>query len=303
MKLSGHNFDGDLFSSLLDNINKDVQFKPAENTPPPVMSGSEVFSSVTESDLRNIQRDELDFIASELTFAAERAKVEIDAIDLAKFAQSVTTQKKGMRGKALERAAQKYCNNLDRDIAKPQGTMKSSAELIDQLKTHGVMPAGYHDNPNGINNSVTGKFMGCSKNPNTIWDTDALQRQAQIALGDENIKASKKAEADYRLKLKTAQWQELQDKHSDPEQIHNTITNAGSSPEAPASEQKSPPNALSMFDDNRNFSTIPERTVGEEIAAKAEARANKKIASNDESREIQAPTNTRSSVDRLFDGM
>ncbi len=296
MKLSGHNFNNDVFDSLLDGMSKDVELKKtAQSKVEPDVSG--FFSTATATDLANIQQEDLNFMAGELAFAAERARVVVTAEDLAKFA--CQSRLDGLRGKKLERAAQKYCNKLD-ESSNLSGTTKISAtDLIDQLASHRVVPAGY--NPElGSNNSVTGKFMGSSKNPNTIWDTDALQRQAQIALGDEKIKASKKAEEEHRNQMKTAQWQELQDKHSDPEQIHKGITNAGTSIEEPVVGQKLPANTMSIFSDNRDFENIPQKTAGEAIVAQAESRANKKVASNDEARDIQKPMNTRDAMDSLF---
>ena len=296
MKLSGHNFENDVFGSLLDGLSKDVELKKtAQTKTAPDVSG--FFSSTSSSDLEGIQQEDLNFMASELAFAAEKARVAVTAEDLAKFACQARID--GLRGKKLERAAQKYCSKLG-ESSNLSGTTKVSAtDLIDQLASHRVVPAGYNPE-HGSNDSVTGKFMGSSKNPNTIWDTDALQRQAQIALGDEKIKAGKQAEADHRNQMKTAQWQELQDKHSDPQQVHKGITNAGTSQEEPITGQNLPANSMSIFSDNRDFENIPSQTVGEEIVAHAESRANKKAASNDEHRDIQKPLNTKDALDSLF---
>ena len=294
MKLSGHNFDNDVFHSLLDGISKDVELKKTAQTASQQDVG-EFFSSTTVNDMDEVHREELEFVAAELNFAAERAKVAIGAVDLAKFASQV--QKENLRGKSLERAAQKYCNKLDQ-VSSYSGTT-SVDDLINQLASHRVTPAGYNPE-HGANDSATGKFMGSSKNPNTIWDSGKLAEQAQVPLGDEKIKASKQAEEEYRNQMKTAQWQELQDKHSDPEQVHKGITNAGTSTEEPITDQKLPANTMSIFSDNRDFENIPDKTMGESIIADAEARANKKAASNDESRDIQTPKNTRNALDSLF---
>lgn len=296
MKLSGHNFDSDVFNSLIEKQDDFVKTAKTADTEPPDLDG--FFSSTTGHNLDNIRKENLDFIADELTFAADRAKIAVNAEDLVKFA--VQVKKENLRGKKLERAAQQYCNKLDRAVAHPQGTMRVTAnDLIDQLASHRIASAT-HNPQHGINNSSTGKYMGSSKNPNSIWDTDALQRQAQIALGDEKIKASKQAQEEYAKQMKTAQWQELQDKHSDPLQIQKGITNAGTSLEPKTATQKLPANAMSMFDDNRDFENIPSDTVGDEIIAQAEARANKKAESNKDVRDIQKPMNTKDSLNKLF---
>ena len=296
MKLSGHNFENDVFSSLLNGLSKDVELKKtAQTKPAPDVSG--FFSSASSADLDNIHQEDLNFMASELAFAADICRVTVTAEDLAKFACQARVD--GLRGKALERAARRYCNNLEITTNLSGTTKISATDLMNQLSLHRVIPAGYNPE-HGSNDSVTGKFMGSSKNPNTIWDTDALQRQAQIALGDEKIKASKKAEEEHRNQMKTAQWQELQDKHSDPELIHKGITNAGTSPEEPVTGQSLPANSMSIFSDDRDFENIPTQTAGEEIVAQAESRANKKAASNDEARDIQKPMNTKDALDSLF---
>ena len=90
MKLSGHNYDNDIFASLLDGLKDDIVLnKKAEEKKEPKISSTDVFSSTTQEVFNNIQEEELQDIASELQFAADRAKVALDAVDLAKFAQGV----------------------------------------------------------------------------------------------------------------------------------------------------------------------------------------------------------------------
>lgn len=300
MKLSGHSYDNEVFESLLDGLNKDIELKKtAQTKTEPDFLGSNLFSSTTADSLNIVRSDELDFIASELVFAADKAKIDVNAEDLAKFAASC--QREGLRGKKLERAAQKYCNNLDRELSYNGVTKLSGGDLIDQLASHRVIPAGYNPE-HGQDNSRTGKFMGSIRNPNTIWDTDAMQRQAQIALGDEQIKQSKKAEKDYRLQMKTAQWQEHQDKLSTPDLLQKGIRNAGSSDVPEVAIPKAPTASMSMFSSDRDFENIPASTLGEEIVAQAEARANKRAESLDIPRDIQRPMKAKDGIDKLFEG-
>lgn len=297
MKLSGHKYDNDVFNSLLNGLLKDVELKKDAQTNPEASGDSFAFSSVTAANMADIRSDQLEFVASELSFAADKAKIVIGPEDLAKFASQI--QKQNLRGKAVERAAQQYCNQIDREVAYTGSTKLSGQDLIDKLASHKVTPAGY--NPaHGANNSHTGKYMWSSKNPNTIWDTDALEKQAQVALGDEKIKASKKAQKEHRLAMKTAQWEELQEKHS-KEQLHKGISNTGTSETIPVTNQKSPANTMSIFSDNRDFENIPQQTIGEDIIAQAEARANKKQAAKDGmDASSQKPMNTRNALDKLF---
>ena len=103
MKFSGHTYDNDVFNSLLDGISKDVELKKtAETKQQAPIGGMDIFSSTTQETLNNVLEDELQEMASELQFAADRAKVAVTRDDLAKFAKIV--QKDNLRGKQMERA-------------------------------------------------------------------------------------------------------------------------------------------------------------------------------------------------------
>jgi len=297
MKLSGHKYDNDVFNSLLDGLSKDVELKKNAQTIPEASEDLFSFSSTTAENMSDVQVDQLEFVANELSFAAEKAKIAVNAEDLAKFASII--QQQNIRGKNIERAAQKYCNEINREVEYSGTTRMSGQELIDKLASHKVTPAGY-DPQHGANDSQTGKFMGSIRNPNSVWDTDALEKQSQVALGDEQIKASKKLHEEHRTAMKTAQWEELQEKHSDPEQVHKGISNTGTSETSETSNPKLAANSMSMFSSDRDFENIPEQTLGEEIIAQAEARANKKIA-NDESPQIQKPMNTKDVLGKFFE--
>ncbi len=306
MKLSGHSYDNDLFNSLLDNLKDDIVLKkPAEKQASAPITGMDVFSSNTESNFDAVLHEELEFIAKELEFAADRAKIAVNVEDLAKFATQARSE--GLRGKKLERAAQKYCNQLDRAVAEPIGTTRSSDRLINQLASHAIAPAGYPaDAEGGQNNSATGKFMGCSKNPNTIFDSGALERFASVKHGDEMIKQSKAEQKEHRLAMKQAQWQELQDKHSDPNQVHKGIIPAGDVPASDvAGNQNLPANTMSIFSAERDFQNIPKETLGEKIASMAKDRAEKRGEAKSEWNKVEPAkkNSTRSWIDNMFDGL
>lgn len=300
MKLSGHTYDNALFDSLLEGLKDDVVLKKQAKKKEPEVSGMDVFSSQTQVGFDEVLNEELEFIAKELEFAADKARIAVTAEDLVKFATQVRAD--GLRGKKLERAAQKYCNILNRAVAAPTGTTKLSDSLINQLSAHAVIPASYPSDEQ--NNSATGKFMGCSKNPNTIWDSEALTRFASVKHGDEQIKASKEAEKQHRLDMKQAQWQELQDKHSEPEQIHDGIIRSGQAA-PPVDNQNLPVNSMSMFSNQRDFENIPEKTLGERVAEIAKKRAEKRAESKGDWNKVEPAktTNTRSWIDSVFDGL
>lgn len=271
MKLSGHSYNNDVFDSLLDGISKDVKLtKTASKQGEAAITGMDLFSATTENTLRTIQEDRLAGIAAELQFAADRAKVAINTDDLAKFANKVVQE--NLRGKSLERAAQRFCNDLDREIAQPQGvTRRGESHTI-----HGITSATY--DPDSINdgNRVSGGYLGCSKNPNTIWNSEGMQALAQQKFGDDQIRESKQAKADFAHEQKKSMWQGLQDTLSDPNQAQKGIKNAGTyaQPE-PVVNQKMAANSMSIFSGDRDFANIPVETDGERIAKIAEARAMK----------------------------
>jgi hypothetical protein len=278
MKLSGHSYNNDVFQSLLDGISKDVVLtKTASKQDRAPITGMDIFSSTTEETLRSIQDDRLRAIAAELQFAADRSKVAVNTNDLAKFAEKVVRE--NIRGKELERAAQRFCSDLDRDIAPPQGvTRRGESHTI-----HGIASATY--DPESINDGgrVTGGFLGCSKNPNSIFDSEALQRFASVKHGDEQIKESKEAQKAFAHDQKKAMWEELQNKLSDPNLTQKGIKNAGTySQSEPVVNQKLPANSMSIFSENRDFENIPVETDGERIAKLAEARAQKVAAAKAE---------------------
>lgn len=303
MKLSGHNFDNGTFDSLLEGLSGDVVLKKQASKPQQEnISGSNVFSSTTEEDLNAIHEEDLKFIASELQFAADNAKVAVTQQDLAKFAKQVTNEK--LRGKNMERAARKFCSELQRAVADPQGPTRRSASLTDQM--HGVVPAGYNPDE-GPNDSKTAGYMGMSKNPNTIWDSGSLsqfaekpQNQADM-LGDEQIKQSQEQRKEYRQAMKDEQWQEKQDMLSDENMLHNKIASTHTGNEQ-GTGQALPENGMSMFNGNRDFENIPDKTAGETLKEAASERANKSAAAKGEWNKVEPAKKADNTLPSFFAG-
>lgn len=325
MKLSGHSYGNEVFDSLLNNLPGEIIYKKASTEQPKVdVSGMDVFSSTTENTLKSVQAEQLSFIQKELEFAADRAKIAITQEDLLRFAKQAIDE--GLRGKKLERAAAQFCNQMNREIAPPQGTTRNdhSPSLLEMAQQHAVIPAGYNPE-HGQNNTRTGGYMGMSRNPNSIWDSEAMQRLAEKKHGDEQIKASKAAQKEFADQQKLAFWQEMQRQLSDPEVIKEKTASVAnvSTIEKTAGNQNLPSNSMSIFSGDRDFANVPEQTDGEKLAVAAEARAQKKMAAKEEWNQVKAarkagdPTpelepdgdaalrvNThRSSVDRLFEGL
>lgn len=319
MRLSGHKYDNAVFDSLLDGLKNDIVVNKAPmKKEASSVSGLDVFSATTDEDMRSIHDDELRVIASELQFAADRARVELSPQDLVAFATKVNQE--SLRGKSLERAAQKFCSKINRGVAAPQSSMRVS-EAIDNGSIHGILPSGFPDD--SINNSKTGGYLGMSKNPNTIWDSEALHQLASVPQdysdkhGDEQIKTSREARKEYKKSQKDIYWKEIQDKMSDELMIRNKIANVSTGEEVGTS-QKLPTNAMSMFDTNRDFENIPEKTAGEMLREAKEKRSTKadvrettspvKKSDNagnflfqDEKNAAQHSSSQRAAIDRIFE--
>lgn len=299
MKLSGHSYNNDVFNSLLDQLKGDVILKSAEKEKNVPISGMDVFSSTTEDTLKTIRDEELAFMAAELEFAAERAKVALTQEDFVRFAQEAKVE--GLRGKKLERAAQKFCNDLQRQITPPQGVMR----IADTLNPRGVTPAGYPTEHGGPTDNLTGRFMGCSKNPNSIFDSEALQEIAKKSEnyanmnGDEQIKLSQTSDKAFRQSMKDAEWKEKQEQLSDPNMLHDRIQNISTGKEV-GTNQTLPKNAMSMFNNDRDFNNIPNKTEGEMLKESADQRAVKAQEARQTSQDIQPATKADNSLDGLF---
>jgi len=301
MKLSGHSYNNDVFSSLLNNICKDVAYTKKASKPQVEADASSMFSSTTEEDLHRIQEDELRTIASELEFAADKVNVKLSRDQLAVFAKEAISQK--LRGKRLERAAQKFCGKLYTEDAPPRSDSRNihSADLLDNANNSAVIPAGY--NPEfGQSDTKTGGYMGQSMNPNSIWDADALQRLANIPTGDEQIRASKEAREQSTQDQKQQHWDDLQKQLSDKHIIQEKSASvANTSTTESAGDQKLPANSMSIFSDDRDFNNIPEKTAGETLKESAETRAEKKAEAKSEWNKSEPCK--RASIDSMFEGL
>lgn len=329
MKLSGHSYNNDIFKSLLDGLKDDVVLKKtAQKEPAPQVDLN--FSQTTAETFKGILEDELRFIANELLFAAKRANVEVTGDDLKKFAHQAKSE--NLRGKELERAARRYCTDLQRELAPPQGCTRvaSSEDLIQQARASTIMPAGSSDGD--MNHGHKGGYMGQSRNPNSIWDSEAIKRLASKPenrdqkFGDERIAESKEAKEKHAKGQKEQFWQNLQDQLSDPNMIHNKIVGSHTASKE-SFNPGLPKNAMSVFSEDRDFANIPDETAGEILKKQAEDRANKNAAAKDEwnkvasakkadntsfvfGEECALPENPttrtstqRSAVDKLFDGL
>jgi hypothetical protein len=275
MQISKHAY-GQVFESLLDGLKGDVVLTKtaAKNDPAPI-TGIDVFSSQTADTLRGIQEDEFNAIINELQFAADKAKIALAEADVATFVSRA--YKDSLKGKALEREASHYCNQLNREIAPPEGTTRLNADqLYEFVTSHKVVNASYNPDASINETDSSGRYMGCIRNPNSIWDSQALQEYASVKHGDERIKSAQ-VEKDQKTKVaKQQMWDELSQKLSDPNMVQKGIIKSANTTAAePVVDQKLASNAMSIFSEDREFQNIPEKSVGELIKEAAKNRAEK----------------------------
>ena len=325
MKLSGHSYDNDVMGSLLDGIVKDVVFTKAAQTntrqQEVPITGMDIFSSATDADFRNVQNEELRNIIGELEFAADRAHVGIAREHVIAFAKEAMND--GLRGKNLERAAQKFCNRVATEEAPPTGDTRNSlsSNLLDNANDHAVIPAGY--NPEyGQNEHKAGKFMGQSRNPNSIWDSGKLAELATKPTGDEQIKQSKEAKTQFAKDQKQQHWEELQKNLANEEVIQSKVASVTNvSTVEHVGNQNMPTNSMDIWGKN-GFDDLPEQTAGESIKQSEEEVTMKKEAARKEwdksepakkaetklldevlGNPVDRKSVHRASVDKLFDGL
>lgn len=317
MKFAKHNFDGEVFKSLLNDLSGQVTLhkKEAQKTPEVKMN----FTTQSQDKYNDVVSDELKFFASELLFAAKIANIGLTGEDLNAFAQQSYRDK--LKGKDVERAARKFCNNLVRNSAAPIGhtTLASVGELISASQ---IVSASYPAEEANI--GASHKYLGMSKNPNSIWDNEALQRMAQKAdgqiFGDEKIAKSKKIQEELK-KIVEANSVKINEDVLPSGAARQSSTEM----EVATYNQKMPNNALSMFESDRDFSKIAEKSMGEVIKEQSEIRANKSkeaksdwekvptckkadhsgsfLFNNKPDKVENQTSKQRSKIDSLFDGM
>jgi len=298
MKLSGHSYNNEVFDNLKKVLDDDKMEKESQTKPSEAVQAMD-FTSTTQETFDQVQNEEFDFMQKELLFAADRAKVSITQQDVIHFIKEAKNQ--NLRGKGLERFARKYVNQATADTRPIQSDTRIPEPSIDSRNASSqIRTASYSPDAKGaVDNSKTGGYIGMSKNPNTIWDTDALEKFAQVKHGDEQIKESKQAREDFKKQEKQEYWEKIAASVEGTKM--SKIAKAGQ--EAAIEEnydQKLPANAMSAFSQDRDFSNIPEQTEGEKIAENTQARHNKAAEAKGEWNQIKSAQKTDNSLNNLF---
>lgn len=293
MRISGHSTDNEVVNSLMEILSKEQETKTASRP----VSGMDIFSSQTDNDLRTVQIEQLRDIAAELDFQAKQSSVTYTEEEFIKFA----SENRQLRGKPLERAARKFCSALRHAQAPPQGTTKRTTEYLKSLGSHGIVPAGYEPGA-GPNDSATGRPLGSDRNPNTMWEPDAIVRTAQTPRNDEKTATEKKQAVEQREShtqkaamdrlAEAAQW-------AMSKGLRKT---AGAPSTEDAHNPKISKTHMSVFSKDRDFEDIGKEDTGKQIREAADQRSHKKEASKAEWNDVKPPENTRSAIDKLFEG-
>lgn len=294
MKFSGHNYNNAVFDSLLKNI----ELPKVANKKPSVDLG---YTETTQSTFDNIVEEELQFMANELQFAAKLAHVELSPENLTEFAENA--KKNNLKGKSLERAARNYCSQIKKISSAPIGSTKiTTSELIDQAKAGLVIPAS--EASGEMNNAHKGAFLGQSKNPNSIWDSEALTKVASIEnskqFGDEQIKESKEKIAKFAKYMK-----EKVSTLPEPSELSGKKIIPSANPVAGEHNPNLGDRHLSVFSNDQDFSKIASSDNKELIKQAKDERQNKKQASKKEWNHIKGSTkvNNRSAIDKYFENL
>jgi len=295
--ISKHSYNNDLFKSLSKVLDKETQVEKTAQSE--VSKEIFNFTEQTKEAFNQAISEHDETIIKELSWHADRSKTRLSSQEVSDFIK--TARRQGYRGKTLEREAHKYVDKVSRD-GRPvySGTTHLDYQEIDEnTSDKSVLSASY--SPDSVNDSKTGGYMWQSKNPNSIWDSEALRRQATVALAGEKIKTEKEAEAKFKEDQKKAETEQLRQVMADSS-LGNRISNSGSSTQEsePVGDQKLAANSMSMFDTDRDFEDIPEKTVGETIKKDSEARSEKKKSSRKEWDHSTTPVK-RASIDNFFE--
>jgi hypothetical protein len=291
MKFSGHNYNNAVFDSLLDAIKSEIPLEKTASKPTVDLG----YTKTTQANFDGIVEEELKFIANELTFAAKEAHVDLNPEDLITFSKQA--KQENLKGKKLERAARQYCNSISKTNFSPKGTTKlSSRELIEQANT--ILPASLPQGEMNLNHK--GAFLGQSKNPNSIWDSEALTKMASsdVKFGDEQISESKEKIKKFAESLKRNK------PDIDPKTVIRDTVIPSHTQKVAEFNPNLGNNHLSIFSNDRDFNKINSIDNKQLIKQAKQDRQDKKIEDKkDTTIKGVLKADNRSPIDRLFDNL
>jgi len=217
-----------------------------------------------------------------LKFAARRIGVKLAQEHMDEFTK--TAFKDRLDGRALEKAARIYVTKIEERIvpATRQSHNKKLAEIFEAVTKNAKTVLSGISSAEGESNTAGCGYLGSKKNPNTIWNSDALTKAAQTPGTDEITKQNKEKIAEEKANFKESYLKILQEKLADKNLIPNAKVHSVVTEPKAAFNSKLPENAMGIFGDHKEFKNIPKETVGETIKTASTERSNKKTQENSE---------------------
>lgn len=213
------------------------------------------FSTTTGDGYEKAKTDKTHDVIEELKFAARRVGVKLAE----KHVKDFISASENLRGKNLSRAAMRYISSLRERVTPETPVKRISDEFSESLtKTFGNKTAQVEKEFNASG----GSYLGRLRNPNTIFNPDALDKLANTATSDELVKKSKLDKQAHKEKVKSVYRQEVEEKFKDLPIKTNSVTPLHASSGA-SHNPKISKSGLSMFSEDTEFSQIPEKTAGE----------------------------------------
>jgi hypothetical protein len=243
----------------------------------------------TIEHFNKIREDTKTKLEEELKYAAHNIGVQLAQNNLDEFVASVT--KENMYGRALEKAAKNYVSKLNEKIM-PADKRVHTGKLDDVFTIVSKSNKTVLPNISSLdkNDSQNCGYLGSAKNPNTIWNSEALTKAAQTPSSDEITKGLKTAKEQEKQSFKESYWKALEDRLSEKGLISNSKIHSLASSKADTFNGTIPQNAMGIFGENKEFSNLPNKTAGEMLSVENQKRADKKTESNKEAKPAKAQT-------------
>lgn len=217
----------------------------------------------TQKDFVATQEQMHSKVLEELKFAAHNIGVTLAQEHVDEFMK--TSEK--LSGKTLEKAARSYVSKLQERISLPERRKYAGkiAEPFSLVYRNAKTVFSTTPSPDTIASQNCG-YLGSKVNPNTIWDSNALTKTAQVPSNDERIRKEKQERLTEKEAAKESYWKALHEKLSQNGLVSNAKVHSTTTTEKQAFNPKLPNNAMGIFGDNKEFENIPAKTAGETIA-------------------------------------
>lgn len=251
-------------------------------------------SLIKLTSCRPVAADEMsDSYAKELQYACERFGVSPTQQQSDKFVAMASGGK--MKGRELEKAAAAFARSLRHDVT-PQQTSRTVIADGVAANVHAVFLGASAEESE---TKGPGRLIGSVRNPNSIWNPDAIVSASQTKGSDEITREAKEQLKLQRELEKTAREEEIIRRLAQPELIKGEKVHSVSTTEQGSHNTPLASNAMSIFGGNREFESIPEKTAGEKLAAEAEERRTKKAESKEEWNQVK-PASRANTLNWLF---